>query len=868
MPFPPFVCTNLDYVGIPGHKSSGALLYVLAGWLGVITLAPAGSAAQNDNNIEWNGVYSDETFRAPRSPARGQSFSVDLRVFRGDLTAVRVRTWDGTERRFNMFWVRNEGLHDLWRANVSGTQSNFLYYRFELVDGSDTDYFNRLGMSGSEPGSGDFLINTTPLGASPLGATPDGAGTVFRVWAPNASAVHVAGQFNNWSTSAHPLTNVAGVWQTRVAGAGVGQEYQFVLQNGGALWRTDPYARRQVNSVGNSIIVNRSFPWGDALWRPPAFQDLIVYELHVGTFSGQGDGVAGHPAGFRDVVDAHLDHLVELGINAVQLMPVTEFAGDLSWGYNPAFQFAPESVYGSPEDLKFLVDRCHRAGLAVIVDVVFNHMGASDLAGNLLNYDGTEIFFYPEGNPYRDTPWGPRPDYGRREVREYITDCVRMWLEEYHVDGFRLDGTAFIKVNTEGWRVMQDIAHAVDTVSPRAVVIAENLPNDDAVTVAIDQGGAGMDAQWNDAFHDNLRAALGAAAFGDPNMGALVGGMNHFGFGGARAVNYIESHDEVAVHGRAVEAADSANCHSEWAYGRGKLAYGITMFTAGLPMLLQGQEFMEDRRFGDTTAHRIQWPYKELYADYFLACRDMTWIRRRSPALRGNASQNIYHVNEQANVIAWHRWTPGGDDLVFVASFNNSPFDSYCLGLPLSGDWLEIFNSDAAAYGGDNRGNGGRITASGPARDGLPSSACLTVPRMAVLVFGRRPVSLAPVDEDQDGIPDAWEEILDLDPNNPLDAVQDRDADGASNLAEYQAGTNPAAAASVFRCTSLIRQGNAMTLRWNAVPGRTYLVQGTSALGTVPWASLGTVVATGPEGVFTTSATAAARFLQVRLAGE
>jgi 1,4-alpha-glucan branching enzyme len=838
--------------------------FLLAACVGFFTAGFDALAARNDQNVEWNGVYSDDTFRTPRFPSRGQSFTVELRVFRGDLTAARVRTWDGTERRFNMNWVRSEGSYDFWQAQVSGTPSNFLYYRFELVDGSDTDYYNRLGMFDTEPGPGDFLVNTTPLGAAPLGATPDSNGTVFRVWAPHATAVHVAGTFNNWSTNAHPLTNVASVWQTRVAGAGVGQEYRFILQNAGTLWRSDPYARRQVNSVGNSIVTSRTYPWGDSLWKTPELQDLIIYELHVGTFAGEGDGVKGHPARFRDVVEAHVDHLVELGINAVELMPVTEFAGDLSWGYNPAFQFAPESAYGSPEDLKFLVDRCHRAGLAVLVDVIFNHMGASDLAGNLLDYDGTEIYFYPEGHAFRDTPWGPRLDYGRREVRDYVTDCLRMWLEEYHVDGFRLDGTAFVKVNTEGWRLLQDIAQTADTAAPRAVVLAENLPNDDAVTVSIAQGGAGLDAQWNDAFHDHLRAALDASAFGDPNMGALVAGMNHFGFGGAKAINYIESHDEVAVHGRAVEAADRLNPHSVWAYGRGKLAYGLTMFTAGIPLLLQGQEFMEDRRFGDTTAHRIQWPYKQRYADYFLACREMTWLRRRSPALRGNASQNIFHVNETANVIAWHRWTPNGDDLVMVASFNNRPFDSYCLGLPIAGDWLEIFNSDAAVYGGDNRGNGGRIKANGPARDGLPASACLTLPRLGLLVFARRPVNLAPVDADQDGIPDRWEELLGLDPNNPQDAPQDRDGDGASNLAEYQAGTDPSSEASVFRGTSLTRQGNNVVLRWKAVPGRTYAVEGTPALGIVPWTRLGSVSATGAEGAFSASASAA-RFLRVRV---
>ncbi len=820
------------------------------------------TAAQNDNNVEWNGVYSDSTFRQPISPGRLQPFTVDLRVFRGDITGGKVRTWDGNERKFDLYWVRNDGPYDIWRASVAGTASNALFYRFEITDGTDTDYYNRLGMTGGEPASGDFVVNTTPLGRFPLGATDDGTGTVFRVWAPNATNASVAGTFNGWSTTAHRLTNVAGTWQTRIAGARPGDEYQFVFENSGTHWRTDPRSRMQVNSIGHSIVADTNHPWTDQQWVSPAKQDLILYELHVGTFSGQGDGGGTHPGGYRAAVDRHLDHLTELGINAIELMPVNEFAGDLSWGYNPAFQFAPESAYGSPTDLKYLIDRCHRAGLAVLVDVVFNHMGASDLAGNLLQFDGAEAYFYPAGSPYRESPWGPRLDYGKSEVREYITDAVRAWLAEYHVDGFRLDGTDFIKVNADGWRVLQDIARTVETTAPRAIVIAEQLPNDNAVTQPIDLGGAGADAQWNDAFHDALRAALGEAAFGDPNLNALANGMNHFGFGGSRAVNYIESHDEVAVHGRTIRVADPSDPHSMWARGRGKLCYGLTLFTAGLPMILQGQEFMEDRPFGDAIAHRIQWPYRTNYADYFLACRDMTWLRRRSTALRGDAAQNVYHVNDTANVVAWHRWNQAGDDLVIVASFNNTSFDSYCLGMPLGGEWLELFNSDAAVYGGDNRGNGGRVQANGPPRDGLPNSACVTLPRMGILVFGRRTVPLAPVDADLDGIPDSWEKILALDPYDPSDGTADFDGDGVSNRDEFRAGTNLREAGSVLRLTEISRQSESVVLRWNTRPGRVYRVESATA-PTGPWLLDQSWVAAGAQISQTNNVSGNARFYRI-----
>ena len=176
----------------------------------------------------------------------------------------------------------------------------------------------------------------------------------------------------------------------------------------------------------------------------------------------------------------------------------------------------------------------------------------------------------------------------------------------------------------------------------KAFVSAEQLPNDPSITVPTEFGGAGLDSQWNDLFHDHLREALNATSFGDPNMGRLVQGMNHFDFGGTLAINYIESHDEAANHGRAVKVADNQNPHSEYAYGRGKLSYGLVMFTSGVPMILQGQEFMEDKNFTDSQDGKLQWDYKEKYNDYYQACKDMTWIRRSAPALRSNKAIRIY----------------------------------------------------------------------------------------------------------------------------------------------------------------------------------------------------------------------------------
>ena len=716
-------------------------LTAVAAFFAVLTagLLPA---AEHDGNVEWFGVFSYRGFPEPQFPRQDREFSVGVRAFRGDLTAARVHMDDGTVRVFDMAIDRSEGPFDYWRGTVEATSSKYLRFYFELIDGGDSDFYNALGMWNDPPGRGDYTFDLGMFGRYPLGATFLSSGAVFRVWAPNATAVAVSGDFNDWSSTTDFLewNSRIDTWSGFVQGAVPGSEYRFILS--GDISRTDPRGRAMTSSVGNSIVVDEdAHEWGDQDWETPFFQDMILYELHVGTFSGGGDGLSHYPGTFRDVVDTHLDHLVELGINMIELMPVNEFSGGVAWGYNPSSLYAIEQAYGGPEGLKYLVDSCHQRGIGVLIDVVYNHMGASDLSGNILEYDGEEIYFYPEGNGFRETPWGPRLDYGIKEVKEFLLDNIRYWLEEYHMDGFRLDGTAFVDINADGWELLKDISRVVDTVSLKAIVTAEHLPNNPAVTTPIESGGAGLDSQWNDLFHDNLRQAIRDAALGDPNMASIADGINQFSVGtGNRLINYIESHDEVAVQGRVTEEADSSNPESEWAQGRAKVAAALVFFSAGIPMILQGQEFLESRRFGDEPQHRIQWQNREVHAPFFEYMKDVIALRRTRPALRSASSQNVFHVNDGANVLAFQRQAGRAeDDLVIVVSLNNNNFGEYRLGFPRAGTWVELLNGDAAVYNGSNVGNLGHIVADGPGMHGMPHSATIVLPRMGVLVFGRAP---------------------------------------------------------------------------------------------------------------------------------
>ncbi len=274
-----------------------------------------------------------------------------------------------------------------------------------------------------------------------MGALPNAKGVTFRVWAPHAEKVYVIGSFNDWSkTSTRLINEKNGYWSADVSEAKPGDEYRYLIHGvGGPVSRIDPYARKVTNAAGNGIIYEpQAFDWGDNAFHMATGNELVIYEMHVGTFNVKEKG---HPGTFDSAIEK-LPYLKELGTNAIEVMPIAEFAGDFSWGYNPAHPFAVESIYGGPDGFKRLVKAAHEQGIAVIVDVVYNHFGPGDL--DLWQFDGWSenekggIYFY---NDHRSqTPWGEtRPDYGRGEVRQYLRDNALMWFEEYHVDGLRWD---------------------------------------------------------------------------------------------------------------------------------------------------------------------------------------------------------------------------------------------------------------------------------------------------------------------------------------------------------------------------------------------------------------------------------------------
>ena len=543
-----------------------------------------------------------------------------------------------------------------------------------------------------------------------MGAIITDGGVAFRVWAPHADSVAVTGDFNGWSVTANPLEHEGtGYWYGFVEGAAVGQEYKFRLTNGDQeLDRIDPYAMQVTNSVGNGVIYDHSaYDWEGETAHCPPHHEMVIYEMHVGSFAPSDDGVGG----FHDVIE-QLDYLQELGVNTLQIMPVAEFAGDQSWGYNPAHIFAVESAYGGPDAFKNLIKTAHQRGFAVILDVVYNHFGPSDL--DLWQFDGWGedgkggIYFYNDDRS--STPWGDtRPDYGREEVRRFIHDNAMMWLRDYHVDGLRLDMTPYMRSVSgggfeleEGFGLMRWITQSMRDQYPGRISIAEDLHGHDRI-VGLEGDGAGFHAQWDAEFVHPVRHAITAMTDEERSLSSIADAIAHNYDGDPfRRVVYTESHDEVANgSARVPHEIDPGNADGWFAQKRSTVGGALVMTSPGIPMIFQGQEALEGGWFSDDDP--LDWERIQRFEGITKLYKTLIDLRlNRGGVTRGLTGRglNIYHVNEADNVIAFQRWLDhgAGDDVVVVVNLSTETYTDYRIGMPHGGLWKLRFNSDAKLY--------------------------------------------------------------------------------------------------------------------------------------------------------------------------
>ncbi|MFL6248000.1 MAG: alpha-amylase family glycosyl hydrolase [Thermoanaerobaculia bacterium] len=591
-----------------------------------------------------------------------------------------------------------------------------------------------------------------------MGAVPYDGGVTFRVWSPFARSIHVAGSFNDWSKSAAPLErepNAHDYWSTDVDGAKIADRYRFFLigANGEELWRIDPYAREVTNSNGDGVIAQTDFAWSDMEFVCPDRRELVIYELHVGTFDS--DLTRGDRRGTFATVQQKLPYLQDLGISAILLTASGEFPTDVSLGYNPSHIFAIESSYGGPNGFRALVDAANQRGIAVILDVVYNHFGPSDL--HLWNFDGWHaeggnggIYFYNE-DWKRETLWGPRPDYGRAEVRRFIRDNALRWVDSRGADGLRWDMTAFIRNwngrnndpagdIADGWSLMQQINGEIAHKVPHAVRMAEDMQDNEWITRA---DGAGFNTQWSAKFVHTLRRAVIEGEDQHRNLREVVEAIEqrYAGDSFARTI-YTESHDEVR-NGRArvPQDVDPQNAGGWFARKRSTLGAAIALTAPGIPMLFQGQEFAEDGWF--EAERMLAWGKLTRFPGIHALYRDLIRLRRNwfdhTRGLRGDHVR-CHHVNDGDKVLAYLRWgfAEPRDETVVLANFANRGYDGYRIGLPRPGLWRVRFNSDWQGYSPDF-GNAPSFDASAEEipRDGMPFSAAFALGPYSVVILSQ-----------------------------------------------------------------------------------------------------------------------------------
>lgn len=627
-----------------------------------------------------------------------------------------------------------------------------------------------------------------------MGANLVQDGATFRVWAPRARMVHVCGDFNGWvrDDSSLLVRQGDGRWTGFVPNARDGDKYKFYVTGDGTEgFKRDPYARELTVAWPNPDCILRSagsFPWQDWSWRTPDFRDLIIYQLHVGTWYGPDR--PNRVAKFLDVLD-RIEYLADLGINAIEPLPIVEYSTSRSMGYNGSDLFSPEMDYqvGDAEldrylalanrllaqkgkapltravlavginQFKALVDICHHYGIAVLLDVVYNH------ASGDVRSQPESIYFFDRaaGTDPNDSLYfteqdhtGPVFAFWKGDVRQFLIDNARFFLDEYHVDGFRYDQVTVIDRQNagSGWLFCQHLNETLTHQDPSAINIAEYWGPDPSVVRPQDQGGAGFHANWHDGLRTAIRGVIQQAAGGRDafvDWQPVVDQLRAPGFRDAwRAVQYIESHDEVYRDRNAripsLAVGGSRQTRTWYATSRSRVATGLVLTAPGIPMLFMGQEFYEDKRWADDPPnHRdalLFWDglgTDRTMIDFHRFTRELAWLRRKHPALRGEGVRTVSMENGP-RVLVFQRWVEGvGRDVMVVASLNEATLYGYRIPMPAPGRWFEVFNSDLYEtwVNPNAAGNGGSVLADGPGLNGLPWSAAITVPANAFLVFAR-----------------------------------------------------------------------------------------------------------------------------------
>jgi 1,4-alpha-glucan branching enzyme len=613
-----------------------------------------------------------------------------------------------------------------------------------------------------------FITSAAVAATPPLGATPDESGVTFRVWAPFVDGVAVKVNDRQPIPLAKEVGDAApgdATWSAHVSDAKAGDRYKYVIRcNGNDCEFNDPRALQLTSPFRSawSVIVDPGPP--SAAFDRPALNNTIIYEMHVGTFHADANGKFTFAGAAQK-----LDYLKDLGINAVELMPVNEdmqdrghVPADYNWGYDPLSYFAVKSAYGTPAELKDFVDQCHAHGIAAILDVVYNHAVRNNFLDDWGGYSTPDladgVYFY--GGPNGRSPWGPRPDFSRRQVRDYLADNVRLWLSQFGFDGLRWDSVSNMR-SYNGDRISRRTANpdgisflqAANSEFPNKIMIAEDLRGAAVVTAPANQDGLAFNSQWDNDLCNALRRTVGAASDANRDLAPLAAQIERkIGTDAFGRVIYSEDHDQVGHPEdrgggkplvRFPAVVDARNPQSQLARNLSNLAATIILTSPGIPMLFQGQEMLDPRTFDFSRAPDMDWNRVDSFAGVVRLYHDLIALRRNaSGTTAGLTGQNtqVFHVDAASNTLAYRRWDKDGasDDVIVLINLSQSAQPDTRIGFPSDGKWIIRFNSGSKVYDGTSQNAEiSNIAATPQPADGMNFSGPVPIGPYCAVVLSR-----------------------------------------------------------------------------------------------------------------------------------
>ncbi len=592
------------------------------------------------------------------------------------------------------------------------------------------------------------------LGARPL--VLDGvAGTAFAVWAPNARSVRVVGDFNRWDGRMHPMRTLgaSGIWELFVPGVGAGEKYKYeVLGADGALvLKADPLARRTERQPATASVVEAGdYQWDDDEWmrrrgeRQSVASRISIYELHLGSWR-QGKS-------YRELAEELPAYVAELGFTHVELLPLAEHPFDGSWGYQVTSYFAPTARFGPPDDLRLLIDRLHQRGIGVLMDWVPAHFPKDIWA--LARFDGTALYEHADPRRGEHPDWGSLVfNYGRNEVRNFLVASALYWLEEFHLDGLRVDAVASMlyldysrkpgqwvpnryggNEDLDAIELIKELNTIVYQRHPTAITVAEESTAWPGVSRPVHLGGLGFGFKWNMGWmHDTLEYISK-----DPVYRRFHHHQLTFTLMYAFSENYVLpiSHDEV-VHGKGSLYGKMPG--DAWRRLANVRAYLAFMWAhPGKQLLFMGCELAQESEWSHQRSIAWEALQDPGHAGVQRLVRDLNAVAGRQPALwqldsepRGFEWISANDVDD--NALSFIRRAADGRPIVCLCNFSPVPHHEFRVGLPQAGAWAEVLNTDSELYGGSNVGNLGMITAEEITWDGQPASARVTLPPLATV---------------------------------------------------------------------------------------------------------------------------------------